>query len=119
MNSIRKSTIITILTLLAAFALPSFAEEPAPTATGTAGSPAPCLVVSHASTVGKRLMWAALTGVPIAPGANYDYVDSTLHNVKMKYNGKELQKLQSSGVYVHVIEKHQEVTCANFESKKN
>ena len=75
--------------------------------------------MSHASTVGKRLLWTALTGISIAPSANYDYVDSTLTGAKMKYNGKELQKLQASGVHVLVIQKHQEVTCSNLSSKKN
>ena len=58
-------------------------------------------------------VWLALTGIPIAPGANYDYVDSTLTDVKMKYKGKELQKLQANGVHVFAIEKNQHKTCAN------
>lgn len=76
-----------------------------------AEQPAPCLVVAHASTVGKRLVWTALIGVPIAPGANYDYVDSTLTKVKMKYRGKELQKLREQGVRILVEQKGQHVTC--------
>lgn len=32
----------------------------------------PCLIVKHKETVGRRLIYFALIGVPIAPGANYD-----------------------------------------------
>lgn len=78
--------------------------------------PAPCLVVSHASTVGKRLTWFVITGLPIAPGANFDYVDSTMTGTKMKYSGKELQALQKTGVHVVVIEKTQQVTCSSIGS---
>jgi hypothetical protein len=67
--------------------------------------------------VGKRLVWFALTGIPIAPGANYDYVDATILGVKMKYKGKELQKLQQTGVHVYVLEKGQRETCTTMASK--
>lgn len=61
----------------------------------------------------------ALTGIPVAPGANFDYVDSTLHGAKMKYSKKELQQLSVEGVHVRVIEKHQQdVTCANLDPAK-
>lgn len=79
-------------------------------------APTPCLVVVHASTLGKRLVWTAVVGVPIAPGANYDYVDSNLvPDVKMKYSGKELAKVHKTGVHVVVIEKHEHMTCAEVK----
>jgi hypothetical protein len=39
-------------------------------------------------------------------GAKYEYVDS-LHfsNTKLKYDGKELQKLQESGVHIVTVSK--------------
>jgi len=49
-------------------------------------------------------MWTALIGVPIAPGAKYDYVESFGLVSKMSYNGKELQKLQGDGVKVVVLQ---------------
>lgn len=76
----------------------------------------PCLVVVHASTLGKRLVWTALTGVPVAPGANFDYVDSNLPAIKMKYNGKDLQRLHKAGVHIVVLEKNQHETCATLQS---
>jgi len=65
-----------------------------------------CLIVKHKGTVGRRLMWTALIGVPIAPGAKYDYVDSIrLPNAKMSYGGKELKNIEGSGTHVVVIDK--------------
>ena len=65
-----------------------------------------CLIVKHKGTVGRRLIYFALIGVPIAPGANYDYVDSTnFSNSKMSYKGKQLEEIQSSGTHVIGIEK--------------
>jgi len=65
-----------------------------------------CLIVKHKGTVGRRLIYFALIGVPIAPGANYDYVDSTnFANAKMSYKGKQLEEIQSSGTHVIVLDK--------------
>lgn len=65
----------------------------------------PCLIVKHKGTIGRRLMWTALIGVPIAPGSKYDYVDSVNYtNTKMAYKGKELEQLQASGTRVVVLE---------------
>jgi hypothetical protein len=39
-------------------------------------------------------------------GAKYEYVDAyNVPNSKMKYKGSELQKLQSSGVHIIIVEK--------------
>ena len=55
---------ITLLLAIAVIAVLVTAENPAPPATTPVVSAAPCLVVSHASTMGKRLVWFALTGIP-------------------------------------------------------
>jgi hypothetical protein len=76
------------------------------TATAFAQQPNSCLIVKHKGTVGRRLIYFALIGVPIAPGANYDYVDSTnFANAKMSYKGKQLEEIQSSGTHVIVLDK--------------
>lgn len=80
-----------ILFTILAFSAAAFAQSGA------------CLIVKHKGTVGRRIIWFALIGVPIAPGANYDYVDAVSYRPeKMSYKGKELQKL---GVRVIVLEK--------------
>jgi hypothetical protein len=77
------------------------AENPSTVPTG-----APCLIVKHKGTVGRRLIFTALIGVPIAPGAKYDLVDTVNYNApKVAFTGKELQKAQASGVHVIVLEK--------------
>lgn len=79
-------------------AAPSRGEAP-PTIT-------PCLIVKHKGTVGRRLLWTALIGVPIAPGAKYDLVDAVSYKAeKVAYKGKELQDLQKQGLRVIVLEK--------------
>jgi hypothetical protein len=63
-----------------------------------------CLIVKHKGTVGRRLMWTALIGVPIAPGSKYDYVDSIdLPSSKLTYHGDELEKMQQDGIHVVVL----------------
>ncbi len=65
-----------------------------------------CVIVKHKGTVGRRLIFTALIGVPIAPGAKYDLVDSVnYHAEKVAFKGKELEKLQSGGVPVIVLDK--------------
>jgi hypothetical protein len=79
------------------------AQQPASDAKPAATKP--CLIVKHKGTVGKRLLWTALIGVPIAPGASFDYVDSFgVAGTKMQYKGKELQKLQADGVKVVTLQ---------------
>ena len=83
-----------------------WAQQPT-TAPAPANLPAakPCLIVKHKGTVGRRLMWTALVGVPIAPGAKYDLVDSVnMNSPKMNYKSKDLETLQSVGVRVIVLE---------------
>ena len=66
-----------------------------------------CLIVKHKGTVGRRLIFTALIGVPIAPGANYDLVDSVNYKPeKVAYKGKELQVVEKQGVHVIVLEKN-------------
>jgi len=63
-----------------------------------------CLIVKHKGTIGRRLMFTALIGVPIAPGSKYDYVDSiNLAAQKLAFSGKDLQKIQTDGVHVIVL----------------
>jgi len=63
-----------------------------------------CLIVKHKGTVGRRLMFTALIGVPIAPGSKYDYVDSiNMGATKTSYGGKELQAFEGDGVHVVVL----------------
>ena len=62
--------------------------------------------VQMALTVGRRLMFTALLGVPIAPGAKYDLVDTVNYKAeKVAYKGKEIQEVQKQGVHVIVLEK--------------
>ena len=66
-----------------------------------------CLIVKHKGTVGRRLIYTALIGVPIAPGANYDLVDSVDYKPeRVAYKGKELQAVEKQGVHVIVLEKN-------------
>jgi membrane-associated protease RseP (regulator of RpoE activity) len=89
------------LALLTFFILPPSgapAEEPAAT---------PCLIVKHKGTIGRRLIFTALIGVPIAPGSKYDLVDSlNYHPEKMSFKGKDLQRLQKESVRVIVLQKN-------------
>jgi hypothetical protein len=81
------------------------AEAPAAPLASTIQPVKACLIVKHKGTVGRRLVWTALIGVPIAPGASYDYVDSNgMSSTKMAYKGKELQKMQGTGVKVIVLQ---------------
>jgi hypothetical protein len=67
----------------------------------------PCVIVKHKGTVGRRLMWTALIGVPIAPGAKYDLVDSMGYTpARVTFKGKELQTMQQQGIHVVVLEKN-------------
>jgi hypothetical protein len=66
---------------------------------------AQCLIVKHKGTIGRRLMWTALIGVPIAPGAKFDLVQQINYpQAKMAYKGKQLEQLQKDGVKVMVLE---------------
>jgi hypothetical protein len=67
----------------------------------------PCLIVKHKGTVGRRLLWTALIGVPIAPGSKYDHVDAiNFQKAQPTYKGKELQKFQADGTRVMILEKN-------------
>ena len=58
-----------LLTLTAALAGTAAMAQEAPTAQ-PASSSTSCLIVKHKGTVGRRLMYTALIGVPIAPGCS-------------------------------------------------
>ena len=99
-----KAFVIAVLVLLTCGL--SFAQSPASTNTAeTAASSPGCLIVKHKGTLGRRLLFTALIGVPIAPGAKYDLVEAIrVSAAKMNYKGKELETLQTAGVRVIVLE---------------
>ncbi len=73
-------------------------------ASGAAASQ--CLIVKHKGTIGRRLIFTALIGVPIAPGTKYDLVSAVNYRAqKVAFTGKQLEKLQAEGVRVTVLEK--------------
>ncbi len=98
---------VCLTTCLFCVALSLASQEPAVySASPPASEPAPCLIVKHKGTVGRRLIWTAVIGVPIAPGTKYDLVDSlNLKGAKTAYKEKELDKLQAEGVRVIILEK--------------
>ena len=108
MRTISILVFVSVLVMAQEKLAPASPEQVAPTAVSSASeaiSPKPCLIVKHKGTVGRRLLWTALIGVPIAPGSKYDYVDSVNYtSKKMSYKGKELEKLQTTGVHVVVLD---------------
>ena len=87
--------------------IPAQSQEQKQTTSEPVGNAKPCLVVKHKGTVGRRLLWTALIGVPIAPGAKYDHVDAmNFQQAKPSYKGKELQGFQAQGVRVMILEKN-------------
>jgi len=70
------------------------------------GPVGPCLIVKHKGTIGRRLVFMALTGLPIAPGPKYELVDTVNYAAEnVAFKGKELQKAQAEGVRVVILEK--------------
>ena len=66
-----------------------------------------CLIVKHKGTVGRRLMYTALIGVPIAPGTKFDLVDSVGYQPQqVAFTEKALRDLEKQGVRVIVLEKN-------------
>ncbi len=105
-------------TPVAASATPASSQpSAAPVSPATAqatGQPQPCLIVRQAEGHRFRnsMIAGALTGGigfavgAASGGAKYEYVDSFhFSNTKLKYDGKELQKLQESGVHIITVEK--------------
>jgi hypothetical protein len=85
--------------------IPAQSQEQKQGAPEPAGNAKSCLIVKHKGTVGRRLLWTALIGVPIAPGAKY--VDAIgFQNAKPAYKGKDLQRFQAQGVRVMILEKN-------------
>ena len=104
------------LALLAA-SMPAQSQEQKPATAEPAGNAKSCLIVKHKGTVGRRLLWTALIGVPIAPGAKYDHVDAiNFQNAKPAYKGKDLQGFQAQGVRVMILEKN--YTQENLDSAR-
>src|SRR6266849_3034483 len=104
------------LALLAA-CMPAQSQEQKPATAEPAGNAKSCLIVKHKGTVGRRLLWTALIGVPIAPGAKYDHVDAlNFQNAKPAYKGKDLQGFQAQGVRVMILEKN--YTQENLDSAR-
>src|SRR6266849_4635480 len=98
--------------------IPAQSQEQKPATAEPAGNAKSCLIVKHKGTVGRRLLWTALIGVPIAPGAKYDFVDGVnVKGGKMSYKGKELEAMQAAGARVIVLDnKH---TPEDVESARN
>jgi hypothetical protein len=104
------------LALLAA-SMPAQSQEQKQATAEPAGNANSCLIVKHKGTVGRRLLWTALIGVPIAPGAKYDHVDAiNFQKAKPAYKGKELQAFQAEGVRVMILEKN--YTQENLDSAR-
>lgn len=104
------------LALLAA-SMPALSQEQKPATVEPASNAKSCLIVKHKGTVGRRLLWTALIGVPIAPGAKYDHVDAiNFQKAKPTYKGKELQAFQAEGVRVMILEKN--YTQENLDSAR-
>jgi len=96
-----------VLLAILCLSLPLKCQEQKQATPEPAAAVKPCLIVKHKGTVGRRLMWTALIGVPIAPGAKYDHVDQVnFQNAKPTYKGKELQQFQADGVRVIILEKN-------------
>lgn len=97
------------LVLIAALSLTVAAQTPTGAGTQQTAQANPnekgCLLVRHKGTAGRRLTWFALTGVPMAPGSKFEYVEAVNYpGAKMNYKGKDLEKIQSSGVRVIVLD---------------
>lgn len=68
------------------------------------GEGAPCLILKHKGTVGRRLIFTALTGIPIAPGAKFDFVDSlNIPEVGLTYTTKQVNAMLHGGLRVIIL----------------
>jgi hypothetical protein len=103
------------VTLLAA--MPAQSQEQKPPTSEPGSSAKSCLIVKHKGTVGRRLLWTALIGVPIAPDAKYDHVDAIdFANARPAYKGKDLQGFQAQGGRVMILKKN--YTQENLDSAR-
>jgi hypothetical protein len=101
-----KRILVVLATAVVLCGTAAFAQE-AQTDSSPASVSKPCVIVKHKGTVGRRLIWTALVGVPIAPGAKYDLVDSVGYApAKMSFTGKQLQTMQAQNIHVVVLEKN-------------
>ncbi len=102
---------------LVMLSIPAQSQEQKEAASGPEGNAKPCLIVKHKGTVGRRLLWTAVIGVPIAPGSKYDHVDAlNFQKAKPTYKGSDLQKFQAEGVRVMILEKN--YTQENLDSAR-
>ena len=113
-----RKTLAVVLAFGLAAPLIGFGQEQkaAPTPSTERSEVKPCLIVKHKSTIARRLTFTLLIGLPIAPGASYDYVDAVNYTAKPRYKGKELQQVQAQGVHVIVLEK--KYTQENLDSAR-
>ena len=96
---------------------PAQSQEQKPATSEPVSNAKSCLIVKHKGTVGRRLLFTALIGVPIAPGTKYDHVDAiNFQRAKPAYKGKELQGFQAEGVRVMILEKN--YTQENLDSAR-
>ena len=94
------------LFLVTLVAIPAaYSQTTPPPATETFQSPQKgCLIVKHKGTVGRRLIFTALTGFPFALGDKYDLVNSLgYQGAKLSYQGKELEQIQKTGTRIVVL----------------
>ena len=102
---------------LLVLSIPAESQEQKPATSEPASNAKSCLIVKHKGTVGRRLLFTALIGVPIAPGTKYDHVDAiNFERAKPAYKGKELQGFQAEGVRVMILEKN--YTQENLDSAR-
>lgn len=102
---------------LLVLSIPAESQEQKPATSEPVSNAKSCLIVKHKGTVGRRLLFTALIGVPIAPGTKYDHVDAiNFQRAKPAYKGKELQGFQAEGVRVMILEKN--YTQANLDSAR-
>ena len=103
---------------LALVCTPALGQEQKELPSGHSGKGKACLIVKHKGTVGRRLLWTALIGVPIAPGSKYDHVDAiNFPEARPAYKGKDLQKFQSEGVRVQILEKNYKLEALDSARK--
>ena len=112
---LRFRQLLRLQSMLASATPPHFPDaRPQPTASERPAQAQSCLIVRQAEGHRFRnsMIAGALTGGigfavgAASGGAKYEYVDSFhFSNTKLKYDGKELQKLQEAGVHIVTVSK--------------
>lgn len=110
---------IAVSVFVTMLAVPAIAQDSTPPA---AVAPRPCLILKQAEGHRFRnsVIAGALTGGvgfavgAASGGAKYEYVDAINYdNKKLKYTGKELEKVQASGVHIILVDKTRLANGAN------